>query len=86
MLSGHSGPVWALASTYSYIVSGSSDGTVKVWSQKNLACKATFQAHSDIVHAVAARGTFFFFFFFFFKSFIETPQATWSSAVLPTNS
>lgn len=56
-LNGHVGPVWALASSHDggFLVSGSSDSTVRVWSFTSGKCLHVFRGHEEnaIVHAVA---------------------------------
>jgi len=52
-LTGHTGPVWALGAFEGYIISGSSDSTVKIWELATSSCKATLTGHEGIVHAVA---------------------------------
>ena len=53
----HVGPVWALASSHDggFLVSGSSDSTVRVWSFTSGKCLHVFQGHEQdaIVHSVA---------------------------------
>ena len=56
-LDGHEGPVWALASSHDggFLVSGSSDATVRVWSFTSGKCLHVFRGHEPeaIVHSVA---------------------------------
>ncbi|MBX6390656.1 MAG: protein kinase [Frankia sp.] len=55
VLSGHSGPVWstAISPDGSRVASGSSDGTVKVWSLGSASLIGTGSGHSGWVGAVA---------------------------------
>eukprot|EP01114_Cavostelium_apophysatum_P006392 TRINITY_DN1767_c0_g2_i1.p1 TRINITY_DN1767_c0_g2~~TRINITY_DN1767_c0_g2_i1.p1 ORF type:complete len:704 (+),score=172.37 TRINITY_DN1767_c0_g2_i1:218-2113(+) len=54
---GHSGPVWGLAiSSDGFVVSASSDTTIKIWDVANFKCKQTLTGHEGIVHAVVVWG------------------------------
>lgn len=54
---GHKGPVWGLAVTNDgFLVSGSSDTTIKIWDVGNLKTKQTLTGHEGIVHAVVVYG------------------------------
>eukprot|EP00020_Sapocribrum_chincoteaguense_P003391 CAMPEP_0170752402 /NCGR_PEP_ID=MMETSP0437-20130122/11950_1 /TAXON_ID=0 /ORGANISM="Sexangularia sp." /LENGTH=473 /DNA_ID=CAMNT_0011091471 /DNA_START=167 /DNA_END=1585 /DNA_ORIENTATION=+ len=48
----HAGPVWSLCLALPYLVSGSSDGTVKVWKMPEGRVDATLLGHTGIVHCV----------------------------------
>jgi WD40 repeat protein len=51
-IEGHGGPVWALAKTDAYIVSGSSDTTVQAWDLQTMRPVRTMNGHTSIVHSV----------------------------------
>lgn len=52
-MEGHGGTIYALAMKDGYIVSGSKDTTIKVWSTTSLECLGTLEGHSDAVRALA---------------------------------
>ena len=55
---GHSDIVSSVSISGDYIVSGSSDKTVKLWSIKEKKLIHTFEGHSDIVSSVSISGDY----------------------------
>ena len=54
---GHSDSVICLDGTVDRLVSGSVDGTIRLWSVQRPVCEAVLQGHTDWVRCVHARGT-----------------------------
>ncbi len=53
VLEGHTGPVWAVAVAERQVVSGSADGTLRVWDLASGRCQHILQGHTSGVRAVA---------------------------------
>lgn len=52
-LDGHKGGVWSVAATKDTLVSGSTDGTVRIWDLSNGRCTRVFGGHTSTVRCVA---------------------------------
>ena len=57
MYSGHSDSVICLEGTEGKLVSGSVDGTIRVWSLHRPVCEAMLEGHTDWVRCLHTRGT-----------------------------